>query len=63
MLILSDPMIATGSSLGEIDRVFERKAISSELHIVCAIACTVGLEYVLGRNPRQPSGAAISTMR
>nr|HNH21141.1 uracil phosphoribosyltransferase [Ferruginibacter sp.] len=52
ILILSDPMIATGSSLVKSIEFLKEEGDFSELHIVCAIACTVGLEYVLRAQPK-----------
>ena len=47
ILIVSDPMLATGSSLVKAIDVIKDEGEPSEIHIVCAIACTVGIEYVL----------------
>ena len=52
ILILSDPMIATGSSLVKSIRFLKDEGHFKELHIVCAIACTVGIEYVLRAEPK-----------
>ncbi len=46
ILIISDPMIATGSSLVKSIEYLKAEGNIKELHIVCAIACTVGIEYV-----------------
>jgi len=51
VLIISDPMIATGSSLVKTIQYLKDEGNFSKLHIVCAIACTVGLEYVQREEP------------
>jgi len=45
-LIVADPMLATGSSLVVALRTLTENETPSQIHIVCAIACTVGIEYV-----------------
>ena len=52
ILILSDPMLATGSSLVKSIQYLKNVGDIKELHIVCAIACTVGIDYVLRNEPR-----------
>ncbi|MEO7766495.1 MAG: uracil phosphoribosyltransferase [Ferruginibacter sp.] len=52
VVIISDPMIATGSSLVKVIQYLKEEGDIKELHIVCAIACTVGLEYVLRAQPK-----------
>jgi len=52
VLIISDPMIATGSSLVKVIHSLKEEGDIKELHIVCAIACTVGLEYVHRAQPK-----------
>lgn len=47
VVIISDPMIATGASLVKVIQYLKNEGNIKELHIVCAIACNVGLEYVL----------------
>jgi len=47
VVIISDPMIATGASLVKVIQYLKNEGSIKELHIVCAIACNVGLEYVL----------------
>jgi uracil phosphoribosyltransferase len=51
VVIISDPMIATGASLVKTIQFIREEGCPSEIHIVCAIACTVGLEYVLRQEP------------
>lgn len=50
-LILADPMLATGASLVLALRALTENEKPSQIHIVCGIACTVGIEYVLRRFP------------
>ncbi|MEP6513807.1 MAG: uracil phosphoribosyltransferase [Parafilimonas sp.] len=47
ILILCDPMLATGASIATTIEAIKNEGIPSEIHIVAAIACTVGIEYVL----------------
>jgi uracil phosphoribosyltransferase len=51
ILIVSDPMLATGSSLVKTIQFLRGEGNFKELHIVCAIACTVGIEYVRRAEP------------
>lgn len=51
-LIISDPMLATGSSLVLALRTLIENETPSEIHIVTAIACTVGIELVERRFPQ-----------
>ena len=51
-IIISDPMIATGSSLVKSIEFLKEEGTIKELHIVCDIACTVGLEYVTRAFPK-----------
>ncbi len=51
-IILSDPMLATGSSLVKSIQYLKEEGPIKELHIVCAIACSVGIEYVLRAEPK-----------
>ena len=52
IVIISDPMLATGSSLVKSIQYLKEEGNIKELHIVCAIACTVGLEYVHRAEPQ-----------
>lgn len=52
VIIISDPMIATGASLVKAIQYLKDEGDIKELHIVCAIACTVGIEYVLREVPK-----------
>jgi len=46
VVILSDPMLATGASLVKTIQGLRDEGNPKEIHIVCVIACTVGIEYV-----------------
>ena len=52
VVIISDPMLATGSSLVKTMQFIREAGNPSEIHIVCALACTVGIEYVLRAEPK-----------
>jgi uracil phosphoribosyltransferase len=52
IIIISDPMIATGASLVKSIEFLKEEGNIKELHIVCAIACTVGIEYVTRAYPK-----------
>jgi uracil phosphoribosyltransferase len=47
ILIISDPMIATGASLVKTIEAMKDEGTPSQIHVVCAIACSVGIEYVI----------------
>jgi uracil phosphoribosyltransferase len=51
VVIISDPMLATGSSLVKTIQFLREEGHPSQIHIVVAIACTVGIEYVLRSEP------------
>jgi uracil phosphoribosyltransferase len=51
ILIISDPMLATGSSLVKTIQFLKDEGRPKEIHIVVAIACTVGIEYVKREEP------------
>lgn len=51
VVIISDPMLATGSSLVKTIHFLKGEGHPRELHIVAAIACTVGIEYVKREEP------------
>lgn len=55
ILIISDPMLATGSSLIKTIQYLREEGEPKSIHIVVAIACTVGIEYVR----REIPGASI----
>lgn len=52
VVIVADPMLATGSSLVKTVQYLREEGQPSEIHIVCAIACTVGIEYVRRNEPK-----------
>lgn len=52
ILIVSDPMLATGASLVKTIQLLREEGEPSGIHIVTAIACTVGLEYVRRELPK-----------
>lgn len=51
VVIISDPMLATGSSLVKTIQYLREEGRPSAIHIVAAIACTVGIEYVHRSEP------------
>lgn len=51
VVIISDPMLATGSSLVKTIRFLREEGHPSSIHVVAAIACTVGIEYVHRSEP------------
>lgn len=46
VVIVSDPMLATGASLVKTIAVLQADSKPSTIHIVCAIASTVGIEFI-----------------
>ena len=52
VVIISDPMLATGASLVKTLQFIREAGNPSEIHIVCALACTVGIEYVRRAEPK-----------
>lgn len=51
VVIVSDPMLATGSSLVKTIQFLREEGHPSQIHVVTAIACTVGIEYVHRSEP------------
>jgi uracil phosphoribosyltransferase len=51
ILIISDPMLATGSSMVKTIQFLLNEGNPMQIHIVTAIACTVGIEYVRRAHP------------
>ncbi len=51
VIIISDPMLATGSSLVKTIQFLREEGHPGSIHIVTAIACTVGIEYVKRNEP------------
>lgn len=52
IVIISDPMLATGASLVKTLQSIRKEGNPSEIHIVCALAATVGIDYVLREEPK-----------
>ncbi|THU41302.1 uracil phosphoribosyltransferase [Niastella caeni] len=52
VVIISDPMLATGSSLVKTIQYLRDEGHPREIHVVAAIACTVGIEYVQRSEPQ-----------
>ena len=52
VVIISDPMVATGASLIKTLQYIRDVGNPSEIHIACALACTVGLELVQKTEPK-----------
>jgi uracil phosphoribosyltransferase len=46
VVIISDPMLASGASLVKTVEVLRGQGNIAQLHIVAAIACTVGIEFL-----------------
>ena len=46
IVIISDPMLATGASLVKTIQYIKKEGNPKAIHIVAAIACTVGIEFV-----------------
>ena len=51
ILIISDPMLATGASLVKTIHFLKEEGRPKEIHIVAAIACSIGIEYVKREEP------------
>lgn len=51
VVIISDPMLATGASLVKTIQFLREEGHPSEIHVVAAIACSVGIEYVHRTEP------------
>lgn len=51
VVIISDPMLATGASLVKTIQFLRVEGKPASIHIVAAIACTVGIEYVHRAEP------------
>lgn len=51
ILIISDPMLATGASLVKTIHYLREEGHPREIHFVTAIACTVGIEFVKREDP------------
>jgi uracil phosphoribosyltransferase len=51
IVIISDPMLATGASLVKTIQFLRAEGNPKEIHIVSAIACTIGIELVKREEP------------
>jgi len=52
ILILCDPMLATGASLVKTIEFLKREGTIKEIHVVSVIACTEGIEYLRRNEPQ-----------
>ncbi len=46
IIIISDPMLATGSSIVKTIQYMKDEGSPKDIHVVVAIACTVGIEFI-----------------
>lgn len=46
IIIISDPMLATGASIVKTIQYMRSEGKPKEIHVVVAIACTVGIEFI-----------------
>jgi uracil phosphoribosyltransferase len=46
IVILSDPMLATGASIIKTIEHIQNEGIPKDIHVVCAIACNEGIEMI-----------------
>ena len=46
IIIISDPMLATGASIVKTIQYMKNEGNPKEIHVVVAIACTVGIEFI-----------------
>jgi uracil phosphoribosyltransferase len=51
IVIITDPMLATGASLVKTIQYMKADGLPAQIHFVAAIACTVGIEYVQREQP------------
>lgn len=51
IVLLSDPMLATGASLVKTIEFLKQQGNILEIHVVAVIACTEGIEYVRRKEP------------
>lgn len=51
VVIISDPMLATGASLVKTLQFIKEHGNPSSIHIACAIACRIGIDHVLRSEP------------
>jgi uracil phosphoribosyltransferase len=52
VVIVSDPMLATGASLVKTIQFLREEGHPSEIHVVAAIASTIGIEYLRRSEPQ-----------
>lgn len=52
IVIVCDPMLATGASLVKTIEFLKQQGSIAEIHIVSVIACTEGIEYVRRKEPQ-----------
>lgn len=50
-IIISDPMLATGASLVKSIQFMKNEGLPAKIHVVTAIACTSGIEYLKLEHP------------
>lgn len=50
-IIITDPMLATGASLVKTIQYIKMDGLPAQIHFVAAVACTVGIDYVLREVP------------
>ncbi|MEK7199841.1 MAG: uracil phosphoribosyltransferase, partial [Bacteroidota bacterium] len=46
IVIISDPMLATGASIVKTIQCMKEEGTPGEIHVVLAIACTIGIEFI-----------------
>jgi len=46
IIIISDPMLATGASIVKTIQYIKSEGAPKDIHVVVAIACTVGIEFI-----------------
>ena len=51
IVIITDPMLATGASLVKTIHYLKDVGNPAQIHVACAIACTVGIEYLRREAP------------
>lgn len=51
ILVICDPMLATGASLVKTIHFLKDEGVAKEIHVVSAIACSVGIEFVRREEP------------
>ena len=51
-LILADPMLATGNSLVAVLEALKKNGTPKEIHVVCVIGATEGIEFVKSHFPK-----------